>query len=95
MLRSRDVAVLGSDTGNDVTPSGYERFSNPVHQVGIVGLGLWILDNAWLDGRGVPRAAAVGVPDDDPAAAHPERDGVTGQPSRRVLRRVLRRRVSG
>ncbi|MBV9579247.1 MAG: cyclase family protein [Chloroflexi bacterium] len=49
VLRAQDVAVLGSDTGNDVTPSGYERFSNPVHQVGIVGLGLWILDNAWLD----------------------------------------------
>jgi kynurenine formamidase len=49
VLRSRDVAVLGSDTGNDVMPTGYERFSNPVHQVGIVGLGLWILDNAWLD----------------------------------------------
>jgi hypothetical protein len=49
VLRERDVAVLGSDTGNDVAPSGYERFSNPVHQVGIVGLGLWILDNAWLD----------------------------------------------
>jgi hypothetical protein len=49
VLRERDVAVLGSDTGNDVTPTGYERFSNPVHQVGIVALGLWILDNAWLD----------------------------------------------
>ncbi len=49
VLRAQDVAVLGSDTGNDVSPSGYERFSNPVHQVGIVGLGLWILDNAWLD----------------------------------------------
>jgi kynurenine formamidase len=48
-LREDDVAVLGSDTGNDVSPSGYERFSNPVHQVGIVALGLWILDNAWLD----------------------------------------------
>jgi hypothetical protein len=48
-LRERDVAVLGSDTGNDVTPTGYERFTNPVHQVGIVALGLWILDNAWLD----------------------------------------------
>ena len=23
--------------------------SNPVHQIGIVGMGLWILDNAWLD----------------------------------------------
>jgi kynurenine formamidase len=49
VLRERDVAVLGSDTGNDVAPSPYERLSNPVHQVGIVGLGLWILDNVWLD----------------------------------------------
>ena len=40
---------MGSDTGNDIGPNPYERFSNPVHQVGIVGLGLWILDNAWLD----------------------------------------------
>jgi kynurenine formamidase len=49
VLRERDVAMLGSDTGNDVQPTGYERFSNPVHQIGIVRLGLWILDNAWLD----------------------------------------------
>jgi kynurenine formamidase len=49
LLRERDVAVLGSDTGNDVAPNDYARFSNPVHQVGIVALGLWILDNAWLD----------------------------------------------
>ena len=48
-MHDRGVAVMGSDTGNDVQPSGYERFSNPVHQVGIVGMGLWILDNAWLD----------------------------------------------
>jgi kynurenine formamidase len=49
LLHERGVAVMGSDTGNDVAPNPYERFSNPVHQVGIVGLGLWILDNAWLD----------------------------------------------
>lgn len=49
-LHERGVAVLGSDTGNDVRPSPYPRFSNPVHQVGIVAMGLWILDNAWLDG---------------------------------------------
>jgi kynurenine formamidase len=49
LLHERGVAVLGSDSGNDVQPSGYPRFSNPVHQVGIVALGLWILDNAWLD----------------------------------------------
>ena len=48
-MHERGVAVMGSDTGNDVQPSGYKRFSNPIHQVGIVGMGLWILDNAWLD----------------------------------------------
>ena len=49
LVRERGVAVLGSDTGNDVQPTGYERFTNPVHQIGIVAMGLWILDNAWLD----------------------------------------------
>jgi kynurenine formamidase len=49
LFRERGIVVMGSDSGNDVAPSGYERFSNPVHQVGIVALGLWILDNAWLD----------------------------------------------
>ncbi|MBO04170.1 MAG: hypothetical protein CL731_04030 [Chloroflexi bacterium] len=48
-LQNRRVAVMGSDTGNDVAPNPYELFTNPVHQVGIVGLGIWILDNAWLD----------------------------------------------
>lgn len=50
LLRERGIAVLGSDTGNDVQPTGYERFVNPVHQIGIVALGLWILDNADLEG---------------------------------------------
>lgn len=48
-MHEREIAVMGSDTGNDVVPTGYEKFTNPVHQVGIVGMGLWILDNAWLD----------------------------------------------
>ena len=49
LFKERGIAVMGTDTGNDVAPSPYPRFSNPVHQVGIVSLGLWILDNAWLD----------------------------------------------
>ena len=49
LLHEREIAVMGSDNGNDIVPNPYQRFSNPVHQVGIVGLGLWILDNAWLD----------------------------------------------
>ena len=30
-------------------PQQYEKLSNPIHQVGIVGMGLWILDNANLE----------------------------------------------
>ncbi len=48
-MHEREIAVMGSDSGNDVIPTGYDKFTNPVHQVGIVGMGLWILDNAWLD----------------------------------------------
>ena len=41
--------MLGSDTGNDVNPSGYASVPSPIHQVGIVAMGLWILDNANLE----------------------------------------------
>jgi kynurenine formamidase len=48
-LRERDVAVLGSDGINDVLPSGYEGIPMPIHQVGIVAMGLWLVDNADLE----------------------------------------------
>ena len=49
LFHERSIAMLGSDTGNDVFPSGYPSMSNPIHQVGIVGMGLWLLDNANLE----------------------------------------------
>ncbi|MCI0439187.1 MAG: cyclase family protein [Chloroflexi bacterium] len=49
LFHERGVAVMGSDTGNDVSPSGYQRLTNPIHQVGIVAMGLWILDNPNLE----------------------------------------------
>jgi kynurenine formamidase len=49
LFHQRSIAVIGSDTGNDVMPSAYEKLSNPIHQVGIVAMGLWILDNANLE----------------------------------------------
>ncbi len=49
LFHERGIAVLGSDTGNDVMPSQYASMSNPVHQVGIVAMGLWILDNPNLE----------------------------------------------
>ncbi len=48
-LHSRQISILGSDGIQDVTPAGYPNFNLPVHQVGIVALGLWLLDNADLE----------------------------------------------
>ena len=47
-LRERDVAVLGSDTSNDVSPTEYPGLgrNGAIHGVGMGAVGLWILDNA-------------------------------------------------
>jgi kynurenine formamidase len=47
-LHERDVAMIGCDTATDVQPSGYERVPTPVHYVGIVAMGLWLIDNCDL-----------------------------------------------
>jgi kynurenine formamidase len=44
-LHERQVAMLGCDTANDPQPSGYGPFRFPIHVVGIVFMGLWLLDN--------------------------------------------------
>jgi kynurenine formamidase len=48
-LRERDVAMLGSDTHNDVSPATHPGLGNVVHIVGLVGMGLWLIDNANLE----------------------------------------------
>jgi kynurenine formamidase len=49
-LRERDIAALGSDAIQDVQPSGFEALDllRPVHAVGLVALGLWLIDNMEL-----------------------------------------------
>jgi kynurenine formamidase len=48
-LRDRGVAVLCGDTMNDVVPSGYTSFVLPLHEVGQVAMGLWLVDNCSLE----------------------------------------------
>jgi kynurenine formamidase len=48
-LKDRGVSVLVSDVAHDALPSIYQHISGPIHLVGIVGMGLWLLDNAYLD----------------------------------------------
>ena len=49
LFHERNISMLGSDTGNDVMPSQYRNVPSPIHQVGIVAMGMWILDNANLE----------------------------------------------
>lgn len=48
-LHRRGIAALGSDAITDATPSGYEAIDTPIHLVGIVALGLRLVDNAYLE----------------------------------------------
>jgi len=43
-LKQRDIAMLGSDDGSDVTPSGIEGVSHPIHQIMLIAAGIHILD---------------------------------------------------
>jgi kynurenine formamidase len=49
-LHERGVALLSSDGINDVQPSGFDSVDLPlpVHTVGIVAMGLWLVDNMLL-----------------------------------------------
>jgi kynurenine formamidase len=48
-FKERDIAMLGTDTSNDVRPSAYPNIATPLHTVSLVGLGLWLIDNANLE----------------------------------------------
>ena len=49
-LHERGVAMLGSDAIQDVQPSTYPNFKQPIHRIGIVHMGLWLIDNCNLEG---------------------------------------------
>ena len=52
LLRKWDIAMLGGDSINDVVPSGFQVMGNPIHEIGQVGMGLWLLDNCDLGDLG-------------------------------------------
>ena len=56
-LRARDVAIIGCDSATDVMPSGYREVVMPVHTVGIVAMGLWLIDNCDLEELAAAAAA--------------------------------------
>ena len=48
-FRERGIAMLAGDQNNEVSPCGYENLGEPIHEVGIPTLGLWLIDNANLE----------------------------------------------
>ena len=49
LFHERSIAMLGSDTTNDTRPNTYPSLASPVHQVGIVAMGLWLIDSVNLE----------------------------------------------
>jgi kynurenine formamidase len=48
-FRERGIAAIGCDTAQDAMPSGYDKVRSPIHSVGIVAMGLWLIDNCDLE----------------------------------------------
>ncbi len=49
LLHELDVALIGSDSANDVMPSGIDSIGVPIHAIGMAAMGLWLIDNALLE----------------------------------------------
>lgn len=48
-LHERDVALIGNDGTNDAVPFEFSEMPLPVHTIGIVAMGLWLIDNCNLE----------------------------------------------
>ncbi len=48
-LKERGVSVLGSDVVQDVRPSRVEGVNQPIYQLGLMALGMPLIDNADLE----------------------------------------------
>lgn len=48
-FHEREVALVGADTVNDLLPPRYPGIPLPLHYVGIVAMGLWLIDNCDLE----------------------------------------------
>jgi kynurenine formamidase len=48
-FKERGVAMLGTDTSNDIRPSQYATITSPLHTMSLVTLGMWLIDNANLE----------------------------------------------
>jgi len=88
-FHQRGIAMLGSDTHNDLTPSGYPNLPCRCTSVGIVAMGLWL--NRQLQsgraGASLCGPPTLGVFIDHRAVAAAERDRIPSESARHFLTR--------
>jgi len=48
-LAEREVAAIGHDGPQDLVPAPYPNLHVPMHAIGIVAMGLWLIDNLDLE----------------------------------------------
>lgn len=48
-LHAKSISVLVSDAVHDPLPGKHPECDMPIHAIGIVAMGLWLLDNAYLE----------------------------------------------
>ncbi|WP_166462771.1 cyclase family protein [Amycolatopsis acidicola] len=49
LLHERSVSVLAGDGPNESYPAANPKYSAPIHQIGIVAMGLWLLDHVDME----------------------------------------------
>jgi kynurenine formamidase len=79
-LHERGIAMIGSDVAQDPTPTGYRTVNMPIHMVGIVAMGLWLIDNCQLEDLAAT-CARLGRWEFQFALAPIRFQGVTGSPT--------------
>ncbi|HEV8298684.1 MAG TPA: cyclase family protein, partial [Acidimicrobiales bacterium] len=52
-LHAREVAAIGHDGPQDLVPAPYPSLHVPIHAIGIVAMGLWLIDNLDLEALAV------------------------------------------
>ena len=85
-FKERGIAMLGTDTSNDIRPNQYENIVSPLHIACLVYLGLWLIDTpTWRTSPrwSPPRRLRLHAVHWRTAAA--ERYGKPGQPHRDFL----------
>jgi len=91
-LKSRDVAMLGSDAASDVMPSGIDGVAQPIHTLVLVAMGMPIFDNCDLEllGGSQPQAA-LGIPADGGARLRSPARRLRAEPDSNLLNRGRRK----